>query len=216
MGVDDRRRTRAHPAACGASPARAQRHPRPSRNPRYRQADLGNRSGRCRHRRGRARILCRAVPEPGRHATAAAGDQLLLYATRADRRRGRNRRLELPDPDRALEIRSGAGSRQRDDLQAQRDHPAQRHQARRDLQRGRTACGRVQRRPGQRSGCRAAAHRPCRDRQDLVHRRRRDRQDGDGAGGRLVAEGRDPGARRARRRWSSSRMPTSSVPPTSR
>ncbi len=46
-----------------------------------------------------------------------------VYPPRTAGRSGRDRRMELPDPDRPVEIRPGAGGRQRNDFQTERNNP---------------------------------------------------------------------------------------------
>ena len=104
---------------------------------------------------------------------AIEGEQIPLretsFAPHPPRAAGRGRRhwrLELPGADRPVEIRPGPRCRQRDDLQAQRSHPAD-CPAGRDLHRGRRAGRRVQRAHRQRTRSRPVADRAPADREDL-------------------------------------------------
>jgi betaine-aldehyde dehydrogenase len=67
--------------------------------------------------------ITRADPGAGRQPDPAARDVIRLHPPRTAGRGGRDRRVELPDPDRPVEIGPGAGGRQRDDLQAERSDP---------------------------------------------------------------------------------------------
>ena len=79
------------------------------------------------------------------HRPRAVG--LRLYTPRTARRRRRDRRVELPAPDRLLEGRAGARLRQCHDLQAGGTDAAHGRQARRDPHRSRAAGRPLQRRP---------------------------------------------------------------------
>ncbi len=70
-------------------------------------------------------VLRRARNGHRRSANPAAREFVRLYATRTARRMRGHWRMELSDPDRLLEVRPRARRRQRDDLQAQRNHAAQ-------------------------------------------------------------------------------------------
>ena len=73
---------------------------------------------------------------------SAARQRAGLYPPRTAGRLRRHRRPELPDPDRPVEKRSGAGGRQCDDLQTERSNAAERAGAGENLQRSirRPAC----------------------------------------------------------------------------
>src|SRR3546814_3507980 len=68
-----------------------------------------------------------------------SSDLFRLYPARTAGRGGRHRCVELPDPDRPVESRTGAGCRQCDDLQTQRSHLAERAETGGD-QIGRASC----------------------------------------------------------------------------
>ena len=73
---------------------------------------------------------------------------------------GRDRAVELPDADRRLGFRPGAGRRQHRRAQARRAHPADRDAARRARAGGRAPRGRLPGAPGQGRGRRPALRRP--------------------------------------------------------
>ncbi len=102
--ADQRGGARADPEAGGRSVAGAPGRARPARGPRYRQADRRGDGGRRRFGRGLHRVLRRAGGEPARRAHRPR-PRLRLYPARAARRLRRDRRLELPAPDRLLEVR---------------------------------------------------------------------------------------------------------------
>ncbi len=153
-------------------------------------------------RRALLRALgARVLGEAGARLPRRRGDRVGLAVRpraqarrplRAARRRRRDRPLELPAQQLLRRLHPGARRRQRGRPQALRDHAAHLAADGRDARRVRPPRGRL---PGR--------HRPRRDRRGAgrrgrlrdVHRLGRDRQEGDGAGGRDA----DPGQPRARR-----------------
>ncbi len=63
------------------------------------------------------------IPAAGRQPDPAARQFLRLYPSRTAGGGSRDRRVELPDPDRPVEIGAGAGRWQCDDFQTERSHP---------------------------------------------------------------------------------------------
>ena len=71
--------------------------------------DTGKPFSEYRHRRRRTGILRRVDSRAGREPTPAARDRVRLHPPRAAGRCRRDWRMELPDSNRAVEIRTGAG-----------------------------------------------------------------------------------------------------------
>ena len=95
--------------------------------------------------------------------------------------------MELSDSDCHVESRAGAGRRQCDGVQTQRNHALGRAQAGGNLHRSRLAGWCVQRGAG-RLPCGCGAERAPRYCQNLLHRRRGHRQKSDGASRRIQPE----------------------------
>ncbi|EKE16597.1 MAG: hypothetical protein ACD_10C00900G0001, partial [uncultured bacterium] len=117
----------------------------------YRQADPGNAGGRLALGGGCAGIFRRACADAGRR-DHPAGPRFCLYYPRGLRGLRWHRRVELPQPDRLLEVGSGLGFGQCDGVQAFGRHTVGRVETGRDIHRGRAACGAVQRGAGARCG----------------------------------------------------------------
>ena len=117
-----------------------------------------------------------AAPERlfGRQIPVAGGDRRDL--PRASGRRRRDRAVELPDADRRLGFRPGAGRREHGRAEAGRDHPADRDADRGAGARGRSPRRRVHGAARQRLGRRPAVRHPPARAQGLLHRLHRGRQ----------------------------------------
>ena len=159
----------ARPATGGGAAVRTQRRVGAPRDARHRQADLGDVDGRHRHRRRGDRVLRRARPSDPRRLLRPPARRVRAGEARAARGVRRHRGVELPDPDRDVEVGTGARLRERDGVQAGRGHAAVGAAAGRGLHRRRPPRRRVQRRAGRRQG-RSAAHPPSPHRQGLAHR----------------------------------------------
>ncbi len=167
---------------------RAGRARGPQRRPHLGQRPLGGRQ--------RPRLPQLLLRRPGAPVRAAdpGGRRRRRHLPRAARRGRHHRPLELPDADRGLGLRAGAGGRQHRRPQARRADPAHRDPARRAGPGGRPARGRPHRDPGQGLGRRRAVRHPPAGPQGLLHRLDRGRQ-ADHARLRRPGEAGDPRAR---------------------
>ena len=194
-----RRARRAGRGCCVRSPPPSTRTSRSSPSSRSRNA--GHTIGNARWEAGNVRDCLNYYAARARAAVRPAdpgGRRRRRHVPRAARRRRRHRAVELPDADRRLGLRAGAGRRQHGRAQAGRAHAADRDPARRAGARGGPPRGRAHRAPRQGLGRRRAVRHPPARAQGLLHRLDRGRQ-ADHGRLRRPGEAGDPRARRQER-----------------
>ncbi len=193
LGATEAGRARPHPAPRRRHIARAQRRSGAHRDAGYRQGDPGDAGGGCAVG-GRLPRIFRRRGRRLQWRSDRSRRSLRLHPARGARRLRRHRRLELPDPDRRLEIGAGARHGQCHGVQAVGKHAAFSAGAGRNLQRGRPARRALQRRAGL-WRCRRGPRRPRCRRQGLGDRLGADRPQG-AVARRLEDEARNDGTRR--------------------